>query len=214
MNDTQTHFVAVCPHCSTALKIRRVFVGQQVQCKHCEKAFVAEDAGLPGTVETGEAAAHPVQTPSTGERIVVTCPTCQTTLSVRRIYIGRQVRCKQCDDTFLVSDPTPGDLPSPSTQPDRFETDGRLESLQLEISHLNQELKLAPTSSRPRSIGPGPSRPSLTSIRPRTSNSKPRMTSSRARLTGSLPSAVASATNTTSYTTVTSRSRPRTSNSW
>ena len=44
------------------------------------------------------------------DRLLVTCPSCKTTLSVRRIYIGEGVRCKRCSQKFLV----PGKL---STEP-------------------------------------------------------------------------------------------------
>ena len=36
------------------------------------------------------------------ERILVTCPSCKTALSVRRKYMGDEVRCKRCDQKFLV----------------------------------------------------------------------------------------------------------------
>jgi len=38
------------------------------------------------------------------ERIVVVCPSCQATLSVRRVYLGHQVLCKQCNHTFPLLD--------------------------------------------------------------------------------------------------------------
>jgi chromosome segregation ATPase len=38
------------------------------------------------------------------ERIVVVCPSCQATLSVRRVYLGHQILCKQCNHTFPLLD--------------------------------------------------------------------------------------------------------------
>jgi chromosome segregation ATPase len=35
-------------------------------------------------------------------RVVVVCPSCRATLSVRRAYVGNPVRCKQCDHQFTV----------------------------------------------------------------------------------------------------------------
>lgn len=35
-------------------------------------------------------------------RVVVTCASCKATLSVRRVYIGNAVQCKQCGDIFTV----------------------------------------------------------------------------------------------------------------
>jgi predicted Zn finger-like uncharacterized protein len=143
MNDPQTHFVAVCPHCSTTLRIRRVLAGQLVRCKHCEKTFVAEETDAPDTKGSDEATAQPTPPPSPEERIVVTCPSCQTTLSVRRVYIGRHVRCKRCDETFLISEPTAADQPSPTGQHDQPETDGPPEGLQAEFNRRIQELQVA-----------------------------------------------------------------------
>ena len=54
---------------------------------------------------------------------MVTCPTCQTTLSVRHCCYRAQVRCKQCDETFLVSNPSAGDMTSLVGQPDRSEVE-------------------------------------------------------------------------------------------
>jgi DNA repair exonuclease SbcCD ATPase subunit len=39
------------------------------------------------------------------ERIVVVCPSCQATLSVRSFYLGHQIVCKQCNQPFLLSAP-------------------------------------------------------------------------------------------------------------
>jgi len=35
-------------------------------------------------------------------RVIVVCPTCQATLSVRRVYVGSAVKCKQCGQIFTV----------------------------------------------------------------------------------------------------------------
>ncbi len=113
MNETQTHFSATCPYCSTRLRIRRVFAGQQVQCKHCNETFVAKETN--GAPPSGSGEGNPGQgssPPAEQERTVVTCPNCRTSLSIRRIYIGRQVRCKQCDESFLASDSSPMIAPS------------------------------------------------------------------------------------------------------
>jgi chromosome segregation ATPase len=50
-------------------------------------------------------ASPPNQQAIPAERIVVVCPNCQATLSVRRVYLGHQVLCKQCNHTFPVPDP-------------------------------------------------------------------------------------------------------------
>ena len=90
MNETQTHFVASCPYCSTQLRIRRGFAGQQVQCKHCNETFVArETEGPAGEPSSGVDTARPLPSSSAqAERVVVTCPSCQAALSIRRVYLG------------------------------------------------------------------------------------------------------------------------------
>jgi chromosome segregation ATPase len=45
-----------------------------------------------------------IQQASQAERIAIVCPSCEATLSVRRIYVGHQILCKQCSHTFLLRD--------------------------------------------------------------------------------------------------------------
>ena len=47
-----------------------------------------------------ESASNEPSPPS--ERILVTCPSCKTTLSVRRVYVGNGVCCKRCEQKFVV----------------------------------------------------------------------------------------------------------------
>ena len=60
----------------------------------------------------GELESTSTQETQSPPRLLVTCPHCKTTLSVRRIYIGDGVRCKRCRQKFLVperigTEPTP-----------------------------------------------------------------------------------------------------------
>jgi len=106
MNETRTHFIAVCPNCSASLRVNRKHIGQDVICNHCKHTFRAGKTDEPITPSSGEGMAGPsIQPAPPTDRIAVQCPSCQTTLSVRRVYIGNQVRCKQCGDTFIVSVP-------------------------------------------------------------------------------------------------------------
>ncbi len=106
MNATQTHFVTVCPNCSTGLKVRRVYLGQQVVCKQCSETFLGEEGNGQSTIGFGEGGAGaPFPTSPHEERILVNCPSCQAALKVRRRYVGNHVICKECERTFLVSPP-------------------------------------------------------------------------------------------------------------
>lgn len=145
MSDAQTHFLAHCPHCSAGLRIRRAYLGQQVKCKQCDQAFVAEE----GPVEAGGV---PGETPAMtspaaqADRIVVTCPGCNATLNVRRAYIGRQVRCKQCDKPFLVADPS--GPPLSGLWPDRASDDHGREAPSEELERLRGELEQSTAENR------------------------------------------------------------------
>ena len=106
MNATQSHFVTVCPHCLTGLKVRRAYLGQPVVCKQCSEQFMGKELDGPSTIVfgAGEAGAR-TPTPPQPDRIIATCPNCQATLRVRRLYIGNNVICKECERTFLVLPP-------------------------------------------------------------------------------------------------------------
>lgn len=145
MNATQTHFVAVCPHCSTGLKVRRVYLGQPVACKQCSRQFLGEERDEPGTSAFGEGevvAGTPAPLPE--DRIIATCPNCQATLRVRRQYIGNNVICKECERMFLVLPPAEGPSNSTVNGPGQAEYD-RLQSayrgLQSEHAQLADRLE-------------------------------------------------------------------------
>ncbi len=135
MKTTQTHFVASCPYCSTQLRIRRDFAGQQVQCKKCTKTFAAKETDGPATAVPGEIGAVRLLPPASPvERVVVMCPSCQTPLSIRRVYIGRQVCCKQCNQTFLASDPAAATAVTPESRQDGNGNDTERAALQAEVT--------------------------------------------------------------------------------
>ena len=55
----------------------------------------------PISANSGEqATAASIQPSSRADRIVAVCPHCQATLSIRRVYLGKEVRCKQCAQLF------------------------------------------------------------------------------------------------------------------
>jgi predicted Zn finger-like uncharacterized protein len=140
MNETQTHFITSCPYCSTQLRIRRGFAGQHVQCKHCNETFVAKEADGPATAASGEVdPVRPLPPVSQEERVIVNCPSCQASLSIRRVYIGRQVRCKQCDEIFLASDSAAAIDLSPESRRDRDGIDTERAALQAEVDRLSSE---------------------------------------------------------------------------
>src|SRR5262245_40763273 len=99
MFDAESRFVALCPHCSAALKIRRVYIGQRVRCKPGTKACVAEEGQ--DLAAAGEAPTSPAVR---ADSVVVTCPSCRGTLKVRQSDLGHRVECKQCHQEFLVTD--------------------------------------------------------------------------------------------------------------
>ena len=64
MIDSQTHFIAACPHCSAGLKVRRAYLGQQVRCKQCNAVFTAEEGPAGGEAVSGETRAWPGSSPA------------------------------------------------------------------------------------------------------------------------------------------------------
>jgi len=111
MSDSQTHFIAKCPHCSSSLKVRRIYLGQTVACKQCGHSFIGNEAQQPSAVGSGANAARPIAQPSRDvERILVVCQNCRVSLSVKSSRIGQVIRCKQCDSEIVV-------IPAPAAQP-------------------------------------------------------------------------------------------------
>jgi chromosome segregation ATPase/ribosomal protein L37AE/L43A len=106
MNESATHFISVCPHCSASVRINRGVIGHDVVCKHCRGTFLADASKEAIPLSSPEDRAGPsIELPDQAERIVVNCPNCQATLRVRRVYLGKPVVCKQCNHTFPVRDP-------------------------------------------------------------------------------------------------------------
>ena len=110
MSEIDTHFVMVCPSCSASVRINRNHIGQSVACNHCNHVFRAipmNDPIAPGseTVTAGPS----IQSAQSEDRIVIACPSCETTLRVRRKYIGSEVRCNHCQNTFIIRDPEQND---------------------------------------------------------------------------------------------------------
>ena len=121
LNDVPLHFVTVCPHCSTRLRIKSVYKSQSVRCKRCNDKFWAEEADGPHTTNSNESGVVQLaQAPPKEDRIVVTCPGCTATLRVRQSHVGHRVACKRCTHVFIGTWPTesaldPGLAGSPAT---------------------------------------------------------------------------------------------------
>ena len=160
LNDVPLHFVTVCPHCSTRLRIKSVYKSQSVRCKRCNDKFWAEEADGPHTTNSNESGVVQLaQAPPKEDRIVVTCPGCTATLRVRQSHVGHRVACKRCAHVFIGTWPTesaldPGLAGSPATttpgafplesQSNHVESDTRLKALPSQCERLlaeNQQLK-------------------------------------------------------------------------
>jgi chromosome segregation ATPase len=90
----------------------------------------------PISPSSGEQSTGPSIQPSTrADRIVAVCPSCQATLSIRRVYLGNQVRCKQCEHIFQLreneelqakpAEPAPQGISSPAVEHVETERAGR-----------------------------------------------------------------------------------------
>jgi chromosome segregation ATPase/DNA-directed RNA polymerase subunit RPC12/RpoP len=119
-----SYFVAVCPNCMVSLNVKYVYSGNYVRCKHCDHKFRALAPDLPESARSDKEVAAPLLLDSDeSDRFNVNCPTCTATLSVRRTYAGRYVRCRKCNSNFLV--PNIVEAPKPqkpkSAEPDIFD---------------------------------------------------------------------------------------------
>jgi predicted Zn finger-like uncharacterized protein len=105
MSESPSHFVAVCPNCLVSLRVQASYNGRHVRCKHCDHKFRALSPDLPSstTPSSHEHSTSPLGVPVPDpERITAVCPHCSAALSVRKAYAGQYVRCKKCDQKFLV----------------------------------------------------------------------------------------------------------------
>jgi uncharacterized protein YbaR (Trm112 family) len=123
MNETPSHFIAVCPSCLAGLKVNYEYSGKLVRCRFCDEAFrpFSPDFGEAGG--SAEYAVGPVSAPEDESELIVACPSCTTTLSVRSRYAGKHVRCGACRCKFLV-DPESA-VPAGVDPPDPAEPDDR-----------------------------------------------------------------------------------------
>jgi uncharacterized protein YbaR (Trm112 family) len=127
MNETPSHFIAVCPSCLARLKVNYEYSGKLVRCRFCDEAFRPFSPDFGEAAGSAEYAVGPVAPPEDESELIVACPSCETTLSVRSRYAGRYVRCGACREKFLVdagSAASAGgdvhvDPPDPGEQDDR-----------------------------------------------------------------------------------------------
>ncbi|MDR3623410.1 MAG: hypothetical protein P4L85_29020 [Paludisphaera borealis] len=146
MNDTPAHFIAVCPSCLIGLKVNYEYSGRMVRCRHCDEAFRPFSPDF-GTVSgSAEYAVGPVAPADDESELIVSCPSCATTLSVRARYEGRHVRCGACRHKFrVVADSSAPATPTtpPIADSDPVDHDGPTpdpDVTRSELAHLNQEV--------------------------------------------------------------------------
>ena len=136
MNDTQKQFIAVCPQCSTILRVGFNHLGRNVCCQQCHYTFVAGEAIDSAAEQAGGRMDGPSSAPPDQvDRIQAVCPSCKATLHVRRAYVGNQVRCKYCDQVFRVL--VPAELQPKTEQNPPSDPSERLraEHEQLDVAH-------------------------------------------------------------------------------
>jgi chromosome segregation ATPase/DNA-directed RNA polymerase subunit RPC12/RpoP len=103
MSEPQPKFITICPRCSSALKVRRVYLGQMVACKQCNHSFVGVEVDGPIATITGSYTTESLaQLSPNEERIQVVCENCEAALSVRSSRIGQVISCKQCGREILI----------------------------------------------------------------------------------------------------------------
>lgn len=88
--DPVGYFVA-CPHCKQELRINKKYLGENVQCKLCDKRFVL-DRGSP---QFKPAAFY------------ASCPHCKEELRASHKYMGTKVACKHCGGQITFVEKAP-----------------------------------------------------------------------------------------------------------
>jgi len=81
-----------CPACDQELRINAKYVGQRVQCKHCETKFLLQ-RGKDSLL--------------TFQAFYVACPHCNEELRIGTKYLGMKVACKKCDGRIHLLDAAP-----------------------------------------------------------------------------------------------------------
>jgi hypothetical protein len=149
MNDTPGLFIAVCPNCLLSLRVNYEYSGRLVRCRHCNEAFrpFSPDFGPAPTSGSAEYAVGPITRPEDRPDLIVSCPSCATTLSVRAQYAGRHVRCGSCRHKFRVA--ADGGRPGPprsgpaddedARTPDPDVAPGEVERLIHEVAALREQ---------------------------------------------------------------------------
>ena len=136
MNDAQGQFIAVCPECSTILKVSVNKLGQNVRCSQCHQTFVAGEALESASQRSGERTAlSSNQASDQVERIEAICPGCHATLHVRRAYIGKDVCCNHCDEVFTVRAPAVAGVKTDRDKPAIQQSSLQTEHEQLYVAH-------------------------------------------------------------------------------
>jgi ribosomal protein L37AE/L43A len=119
MSDSLTHFITICPNCSSQLRVRRRFLDKPVLCKQCRHTFTGTAMNAAAEAGSAEAmaGAQTPRPPGEDERILVVCGSCKTHLSVRRSRMGDMITCKVCGQVNLAQPSFEPDAGSGLTSP-------------------------------------------------------------------------------------------------
>ena len=101
-----------CPHCGTTLEVQDEWTGKAVRCPGCQNSF---------TVPGGSANSAPVMPSVPANEFPMNCPHCGSTLMVKNEWLGMELSCPNCQNSFTVpgggADSAPVMPPAP---PDEF----------------------------------------------------------------------------------------------
>jgi len=82
-----------CPHCGVTGTADDSYVGRTVKCPKCQGMF---EAGA--TPESSELKQEKIS----GEKVTLSCPKCGVEGAAGDSFVGRRVKCPQCQEMFLV----------------------------------------------------------------------------------------------------------------
>lgn len=91
-----------CPGCGKAYSVSQDFVGRQVKCQACQHTFQVA-AAVPQATAPQSSRSQNAPSPSPVQNVQTSCPGCGKSYSVPPDFVGKQVKCQACQQSFQVA---------------------------------------------------------------------------------------------------------------
>ena len=125
-DDERRYIRVTCPTCRALLHPRVEHAGRHVRCPDCYAAVLvpqppppeppAKPRRDPGEYKVSGAE----QPPERSDVFVILCPTCRARLSPRLSFVGKRVRCPDCEAVIVVPAPPPPEKAKQQKSPGQY----------------------------------------------------------------------------------------------